>query len=53
MAEKRDHGRSDLRRAVTAILHRSNPKNADLRAALAAYAHQLCLTIDNSQPRDQ
>jgi len=53
MAEKRDHGRSDLRRAVTAILHRSNPKNADLRAALAAYAHLLCLTIDNSRPRDQ
>jgi hypothetical protein len=49
LAEKRDHGRSDLRCAVTAILHRSNPRNAALRAALAAYAHRLCLTIDNSQ----
>jgi len=48
MAEKHDHGRSDLRSAVTAILHRSNPKNADLRAALTDYAHQLCWSIDNS-----
>ena len=48
IAEKRDDGRSDLCRAVTAILHRSNPKNAELRAALAAYAHRLCLAIDTS-----
>jgi hypothetical protein len=49
IAEKRRHGTSDLRAAVTAILYRSSPKNADLRAALAGYAHRLCLTIDNSR----
>jgi hypothetical protein len=49
IAEKQRHGTSDLRVAVTAILYRSSPKNADLRAALAAYAHRLCLTINNSR----
>jgi hypothetical protein len=49
IAEKQRYGTSDLRAAVTAILYRSSPKNADLRAALAAYTHRLCLTIDNSR----
>lgn len=49
MAEKHDHGRSDLRRAVTAILHRNCPKNTAFRAALTAYVQRLCLAVD-SQP---
>jgi hypothetical protein len=47
MAEKHDHGRSDLRSAVTAVLHRGNPRNADLTAALTSYAHRLSWSIDS------
>jgi hypothetical protein len=47
VAEKDQHGRSGLRAAVTAIVCRSTPRNADLRAALTAYEERLALAIDS------
>jgi hypothetical protein len=47
MAEKQQHGTSDVRAAVTAILCRTSPKNADLRVALTTYAQRLSLILDS------
>jgi hypothetical protein len=47
MAEKQQQGTSDLRAAVTAILCRTTPTNADLRTAVTTYAQQLSLILDN------
>lgn len=40
--------RRDLRRAVTAVINRSNTMNADLTAVLVDDAHRLCSGIDSS-----
>jgi hypothetical protein len=47
MAEKQQHGTSDLRAAVTAILCRTTPTNADLRTAVTTYTQRLSLILDN------
>lgn len=45
IAEKQQHGTSDLRAAVTAILCRTAPKNANFRVALTTYTQGLALTL--------
>jgi hypothetical protein len=43
--EEKQHGRSDLCLAATAILHRTAPRNARLRSALSDYGQRLTASI--------
>jgi hypothetical protein len=53
MAEKTMHGHSDLRVAITSIITRSTPRNADLRVALACYAERVAADIDGSDIKER